>query len=217
MSSAFSARTACTVMYSGSPAPTPITMSLSMTVLILGGTQEARELAERLGDRATLSLARDGGFGGPEGLKRYVAEHGIEKILDATHPFATRISAAARAAGVPYLRLQRPPFTVSAAYVDHLHEAELPDDARVFLTTGHAEIEALREHPAFFLVRALTPPPTLPPRHELILARGPFSLENELRLIDRHRLTHLVSKDSGGPDAKLRAAERRGLTIVLMR
>src|SRR3954454_21489993 len=105
-------------MYSGSPAPTPITMSPSMAVLILGGTQEARELAERLGDRAILSLARDGGFGGPEGLKRYVAEHAVEKILDPTHPFATRTSAAARAAGVPYLRLERPRFAVTATYVD---------------------------------------------------------------------------------------------------
>ena len=55
-------------------------------------------------------------------------------------------------------------------------------------------------------MRALSPPPTLPPRHELVIAKGPFTLQNELDLIDAHRLTHLVSKDSGGPDAKLRAA-----------
>src|SRR3954452_4001721 len=120
-------------MYSGSPAPTPITMSLSMTVLILGGTLEARELAQRLGDRAILSLARDGGFGGPAGLKRYVAEHGIERIVDATHPFATRISASAAQAGVPVLRLERPPFSAPATYVDGLGELDVPADARVFL------------------------------------------------------------------------------------
>src|SRR3954470_22087087 len=165
-------------MYSGSPAPTPITMSLSMTVLILGGTQEARELKEQLGDRAILSLARDGGFGGVEGLKRYVTTHAIEKIIDATHPFATRISANATQAGVPYLRLERPPFEVDATRVDRLEQAPLPADARVFLTTGHQGIEALNGHAAFFLVRALTAPPALPPRHELVLARGPFSLEN---------------------------------------
>ncbi len=109
-----------------------------MTVLILGGTQEARELKAALGDRAILSLARDGGFGGPEGLARYVAEHEIEAIVDATHPFATRISANATHAGVPLMRLERPPFDVEATRIDHLGEAELPDDARVFLTTGHA-------------------------------------------------------------------------------
>src|SRR4051812_6767560 len=204
-------------MYSGSPAPTPITMSLSMTVLILGGTQEARELKAQLGDRAILSLARDGGFGGPAGLKRYVEDHAIEAIIDATHPFATRISANATHAGVPLMRLERPPFDADAPYVDSLADLDLPDDARVFLTTGHQGIEVLQDHPAFFLVRALSEPPILPPRHELVIARGPFALAGELELIDRHRLTHLVSKDSGGPDAKLRAAKERGLAIVLVR
>src|SRR3954465_4529418 len=128
-------------MYSGSPAPTPITMSLSMTVLILGGTQEARELAEALGDAAILSLARDGGFGGPDGLKDYVERHRITHIIDAPPPFATRISTNATHAGVPLMRLERPPFDVQATYVDHLDQVNLPDDARVFLTTGHAEIE----------------------------------------------------------------------------
>src|SRR3954452_952300 len=97
-------------MYSGSPAPTPITMSLSMTVLILGGTQEARELAEALGDAAILSLARDGGFGGSDGLKNYVERHQITHIIDANPPFATRISANATHAGAPLMRLERPPF-----------------------------------------------------------------------------------------------------------
>ena len=118
---------------------------------------------------------------------------------------------------MPLLRLERPPFDHPATYVDHLQDAALPDDARVFLTTGHAQIEALEHHPAFFLVRALTPPKLLPPRHALVIARGPFELRGELELIDRHRLTHLVSKDSGGPDAKLRAADQRGLEIVLIR
>jgi precorrin-6A/cobalt-precorrin-6A reductase len=188
-----------------------------MAVLILGGTQEARALKAQLGDAAILSLARDGGFGGAEGLRRYVSEHAIERIIDATHPFATRISANAKQAGVPYLRLERPPFKADATYVDHLRDANLPADARVFLTTGHAEIEALQDHPAFFLVRALNRPSTLPKHHTLVLAKGPFTLENELRLIDEHRLTHLVSKDSGGPDAKLKAAEQRRLQIILVR
>ena len=188
-----------------------------MAVLILGGTQEARELQEALGDEAILSLARHGGFGGPDGLRRYVEEHGIEAVVDATHPFATRISANATHVGVPLLRLERPGFAVEARRVGSLAEAELPAHARVFLTTGHQGIEALAEHPAFFLVRALTPPPTLPPRSELLLARGPFTLESERALMRRHALTHLVSKDSGGPDAKLRAAQEHGLEIVLVR
>src|SRR4051794_29620013 len=136
-------------MYSGSPAPIPITYSAGvsaspeMAVLILGGTAEARELAAALeadGVEHTLALRRTtGGFGGPEGLRRYVAANGITAIVDATHPFATRISASALQAGVPLVRLERPPFAPRPGrpHVDSLAEAELPADARVFLTTGH--------------------------------------------------------------------------------
>lgn len=192
-----------------------------MAVLILGGTQEARELKQLLGDAATLALARTTRFGGADGLADYVREHGITTIVDATHPFATRISANAQHAGVRVIRLERPGFRPEPGddwtYVDTLAHAPLPADARVFLTTGHHEIEALADHPAFFLVRALNPPPSLPRDSELLLARGPFALADELALIDRHRLTHLVSKDSGGPDAKLRAARAKGLRVVLIR
>src|SRR3982751_4185870 len=100
-------------------------------ILILGGTREARELASRLvseGLAVTTSLAgrteapvlpaggavRIGGFGGPEGLARWLAEHGVERVVDATHPFAPRISATAEiactAAGVPLERVERPGF-----------------------------------------------------------------------------------------------------------
>jgi len=191
-----------------------------MAVLILGGTQEARELKALLGDRATLALARTTSFGGAEGLARYVHEHGITTIVDATHPFATRISANAQQAGVRVIRLERPGFEPQPGddwtYVDTLAAAPVPDDARVFLTTGHHELETLQAHPAFFVVRALNAPPTLPPHHELILAKGPFALIDELELIDRHRLTHLVTKDSGGPDAKLQAARARDLSVIVI-
>ncbi|MDA0182045.1 precorrin-6A/cobalt-precorrin-6A reductase [Solirubrobacter phytolaccae] len=192
-----------------------------MAVLILGGTQEARELKALLGDDAILALARTTRFGGAEGLAAYVEQHGITTIVDATHPFATRISANAQHAGVRVIRLERPGFVPEPGddwtYVDTLAHAELPADARVFLTTGHHEVEALDAHPAFFLVRALNPPPTLPPHHELILAKGPFDLSTELALIERHQLTHLVTKDSGGPDAKLQAARAKSLRVVLIR
>lgn len=192
-----------------------------MAVLILGGTQEARELKDVLGDKAILALARTTTFGGADGLKRYVEQHGITTIVDATHPFATRIAANATHAGVPIIRLERPGFQRRPGdvwtYVDSLTGAPIAADARVFLTTGHHEIDTLRRHEAFFLVRALNPPPSLPPRHHLILAKGPFTLQDELALIDAHRLTLLVTKDSGGPDAKLRAARQRGLPVVILK
>ncbi len=192
-----------------------------MRVLILGGTQEARELKALLGDDAILALARTTSFGGADGLARYVEQHGITTIVDATHPFATRISANATRAGVPVIRLERPGFVIAPGddwtYVDTLRDAPIPHDARVFLSTGHHEIEVLGDHPAFFLVRALNPPPSLPPRHELILAKGPFDFEHELELIRTRQVTHLVTKDSGGPDAKLRAARIASIPVILLR
>jgi precorrin-6A/cobalt-precorrin-6A reductase len=184
-----------------------------MAVLILGGTAEARELKERLGDAAILALKRTHRLGGAAGLKGYAA------IIDATHPFATAISANATEAGVPLLRLERPPYQQLPGdrwtYADDL--SGIPHDARVFLTTGHHQLDTLAGHPAFFLIRALTRPERLPERSELVLAKGPFSLENELSLIDEHRLDLLVTKDSGGPDAKLRAANVRNLPVILLR
>ncbi|MFJ3584624.1 cobalt-precorrin-6A reductase [Streptomyces sp. NPDC090127] len=98
-----------------------------MHVLILGGTTEARALAEILHGsvRVTSSLAgrvaaprlpagevRIGGFGGVEGLVEWVRAHCVDAVIDATHPFAETISFnAARAAAtahVPLLALRRP-------------------------------------------------------------------------------------------------------------
>jgi precorrin-6A/cobalt-precorrin-6A reductase len=190
-----------------------------MRVLILGGTTEARELHQALGDRAVLALKRTTSFGGADGLARYVRENEITHIVDATHPFATRISANAAGTPAELIRLERPPYAPQPnfTYIAHLREAAIPAHARVLLTTGHHELEHLRDHSAFFLIRALNPPAKpLPRHHELLLAKGPFSLQSELDLIRTQRLTHLVTKDSGGPDAKLRAAAQAGLPVIVI-
>jgi precorrin-6A/cobalt-precorrin-6A reductase len=202
-----------------------------MRVLILGGTAEARELAEALlaaGHDVTTSLAgrvqpprpaagalRVGGFGGVEGLRRYVAEQAIDAVVDATHPFAEQISAAAEAVGA--IRLERPGWDApDAVWVDDLAQAAaLCPGHRVLLTTGHRGLELFSD--GWFLVRCITPPARLPPRSELLLARGPFTLDDERDLLARHRIDQLVTKDSGGPAPKLTAARERGCEIVIVR
>jgi precorrin-6A/cobalt-precorrin-6A reductase len=217
-------------------------------LLILGGTAEARELAARLhrdGVAVTSSLAgrvanprlpvgevRVGGFGGPDALARWLTEHDVAAIVDATHPFAERIGAsavqAAKAAGVPLLRLERAGWSDRPGdrweWVDDLDAAAaaiagLGD--RVLLTTGRQGLTAFAAvgH-AWFLVRCVDPPdPPLPPRHELLLDRGPYSLEGELALIDRQAIDLVVTKDSGGrhTEAKLDAARERGLPVIVVR
>ncbi|RDI73586.1 precorrin-6x reductase [Gaiella occulta] len=220
----------------------------SACVLVLGGTAEARDLAAAL-DRAGVSVVsslagrvarprlpagevRIGGFGGPAGLARWLAERGVAAVVDATHPFAERISASAAqacpAAGVPLLRLERPGWSEAPGdcwhWVDDLsHAAELVPrlGRRVLLTTGRQGLAAFAVvRSAWFLVRCVDPPdPPLPPRHELLLDRGPYLLENELALMDGKQIDLLVTKDSGGAHTqpKLDAARRRGLPVIVVR
>jgi precorrin-6A/cobalt-precorrin-6A reductase len=218
------------------------------TVLVLGGTAEARELAEHLAAESQLrvvsSLAgriarprlpagevRIGGFGGPAGLAAYLSEHGVNAVVDATHPFAERISASAVAACeravVPLLRLERPGWTQRAGDrwqwaddVDHAARAIDPG-RRVLLTTGRQGLAAFAHRDdAWFLVRCVDEPqPPLPPHHELLLDRGPYTLEGELALVDEHRIEVIVTKDSGGThtQAKLDAARERKLPVIVVR
>jgi precorrin-6A/cobalt-precorrin-6A reductase len=157
---------------------------------------------------------RVGGFGGSDGLADWLAAHAIDAVIDATHPFAERISASATTAcairDVPLLRLERPGWSETSedrwVWVDDLLEAAraLPGlGSRVFLTTGR---QGLPEVP-------------LPRGHELLLDRGPYTVDAELALIDAHRLDVVVTKDSGGPltEAKLVAARQRGLPVVVVR
>jgi precorrin-6A/cobalt-precorrin-6A reductase len=218
------------------------------TLLILGGTAEAVELARACATRPGLevisSLAgrtrtpglppgevRIGGFGGAGGLARFLIERGIDRVIDATHPFATQIGAhaeqACRAARVPRLRLLRLPWTREPG--DHWIEVgELAEAARrlpglgrrVFLTVGHQDLGAFAGLDLWFLVRTIEPPGMLPlPHGQWLAGRGPFAVENERALLRAHAIDVVVTKASGGAAtyAKLAAARQLGLPVVMVR
>jgi precorrin-6A/cobalt-precorrin-6A reductase len=198
------------------------------TVLILGGTAEARELAGRLAVRSGLrvvsSLAgrvrdpalpagevRIGGFGGPEGLAAWLTGHDVAAVVDATHPFAQGISANAAAAcartGTPLLSLVRPGWTPGEH--DRWHEVASVEDAagllpslgrRAFLTTGRQGLAAFAPlEQTWFLIRCVDPPSgPLPRACEVILARGPYDAGAERVLMSSRRIDVLVTKNSGG-------------------
>ncbi|MCZ8380758.1 cobalt-precorrin-6A reductase [Mycobacterium sp. CPCC 205372] len=215
-----------------------------MRVLLLGGTGEARALAARLHPAVHVisSLAgrvpdpalpvgdvRVGGFGGVEGLRHWLAEAGVDAVVDATHPFAATITAnAARAcaqAGVPHLVLARPPWPDGTAIVvdSDRHAAESvvrQRFSRVFLTTGRSGIAAFADVDAWFLIRAVTAPDAavLPRRHELLLSRGPYRYDDELQLMGDRRIDAVVTKNSGGDmtRAKLDAAATLELPVVMV-
>jgi precorrin-6A/cobalt-precorrin-6A reductase len=217
-------------------------------VLVLGGTIEARQLATALseaGRRCIYSLAgrverprvppgdvRIGGFGGPAGLAGWLLENRIIAVIDATHPFAERISASADWAcertDIPLLRLERPGWHARpdddwhwVADVESAAAAATAIGERVFVTTGRQGLAAYAPYSeGWFLIRCVEPPdPPLPPRHALVLDRGPYTTEGELALLNEHRIDVIVTKDSGGSltCAKLDAARRRGLPVVVVR
>ncbi|MFI6334283.1 cobalt-precorrin-6A reductase [Streptomyces sp. NPDC050535] len=222
---------------------------MSHHVLVLGGTTEARELAARLaarpGVRVTTSLAgrvsrpgvldgdvRIGGFGGADGLARWLREHRVDAVADATHPFATGITAnaarAAAATGVAAVVLRRPGWRPGPG--DRWHSAVslteaaalLPElGSRVFLTTGRLGLAPFVNLPQLhFLVRSVeAPEPPLPLDVEVLLARGPYTVEGERTLLREHRIDLLVTKDSGGEAtaAKLEAARDLELPVVVVR
>lgn len=175
---------------------------------------------------------RIGGFGGAAGLAAYLDDARIDLLVDATHPFATRISesaaTAAARAEVPRLVLLRAPWcprpgdrwietpTVDAA------AAALPAAARrVFLTVGaRACAPFAGRDDLWFLVRLVDEPERPLPlaRYRLICARGPFAEADERALLVRHGIDCLVTRASGGAAtaAKLAAARALSLPVVMV-
>ncbi|MFE2043802.1 cobalt-precorrin-6A reductase [Streptomyces sp. NPDC059477] len=217
-------------------------------ILLLGGTTEARELAAvlavRPGVRVTTSLAgrvarpgavagevRIGGFGGVDGLAGWLREHAVDAVVDATHPFAERITGnaagAASITGVPLVVLRRPgwrsvpgdrwhrvPSLAAAASV-------VPSlGRRVLLTTGRLGLAAFASLDGNeFVVRSVeAPEPPVPVHTEVVLGRGPFGVADERALLRAYRIDVVVTKDSGGgaTSAKLVAAREAGLPVVVV-
>ncbi|TGS16882.1 cobalt-precorrin-6A reductase [Mesorhizobium sp. M2E.F.Ca.ET.209.01.1.1] len=219
-------------------------------ILILGGTTEARQLAGRLARRkdfsVTLSLAgrtespvaqgvpvRVGGFGGAEGLAAYLRDEQVDLLIDATHPYAARISAnateAAERAGVPILALRRPGWEPVAGdrwtMVDSVAEAASAlgtASRRVFLAIGRQEAGAFEAAPQHgYLIRSVDPvdPKLAVPDALYLLARGPFAEADERALLERHGIDAIVSKNSGGEATygKIAAARALGIEVVIIR
>ncbi|WP_280298124.1 cobalt-precorrin-6A reductase [Nocardia neocaledoniensis] len=219
-----------------------------MRVLILGGTGEARELARIAADERGLDIVsslagrvahprlpvgpvRIGGFGGVEGLRTWLRENAIDAVVDATHPFAAQVSAHAATAaadlGIPAVHLRRPewiqrpgdlwtrvPDLTAAA------EALAAHGEQVLLTIGRQGVGRFAGCDRHrFVIRAIDAPTApLPSRYELLLARGPFTFDDELVLMSRHRIDVLVTKNSGGEqtEAKIFAARTAGLPVVMI-
>ncbi len=207
-------------------------------ILILGGTRDAVELAGLLvaaGYDVVTSLAgvttnpvvppgrlRVGGFGGAEGLRRYVAEEGIAAVIDATHPFAAQISRHAAEAQVPVLRLERRAWELEPNWtlVRSADEAAaaLPAGARALVTIGRKEVEVFFARSDISGVARMIEPVSAPAHWNVLLERPPFTVEAERQLMAREAISHLVSKNAGGAQtfAKIVAAREINLPVIMV-
>lgn len=215
-------------------------------VLILGGTAEAVELANRAATDfdITYSLAgrtknparpenvsvRTGGFGGAKALADWMQKNGTDAVVDATHPFAAQIAvnaaAACGAAGLSRLKLLRPAWEEQPG--DHWYAA--PDIAgaaallpsigkRAFLSVGRLEIEAFAGVAGTeLLIRSIDPPADADrlPGAIFIAGRGPFTVADETALLRAHKIDVLVSKNAGGGATYAKIAAARELGVKVI-
>ncbi|MCE1117886.1 MULTISPECIES: cobalt-precorrin-6A reductase [Pseudomonas] len=212
-------------------------------ILLLGGVTEALAIARTLGPQHVYSLAgigrvpqdlacqvRVGGYGGAEGLARYLRDEGINLLIDATHPYAAQISAnAAQAAaltGTTCWALRRPAWQAQAG--DDWREVEgwaglieaLAPFQRPLFTLGREPLQHLDEIPShqFWTLRALEAY-LGNERCEVIGARGPFRIDDERALFERRQIDVLVSKNSGSTatEPKLEVARERGVPVLVLK
>jgi precorrin-6A/cobalt-precorrin-6A reductase len=218
-------------------------------VLVLGGTTEAVDIARRLaalspgaviyslaGRTRTPTLPdcaiRIGGFGGIDGLARFIVDEAVAVLIDATHPYAAQMTrhaaVAAERTGVALLKFLRPAWVkpAGASWID----ADTAEDAarivdgqfkRVFLSIGIKDLAAFSAlSGSWFLIRTIEPPESwLPlPSCQLISGRGPFGFDDEVVLLRDHRIDALVTRNSGGAatEAKLHAAATLGIPVIMI-
>jgi precorrin-6A/cobalt-precorrin-6A reductase len=218
-----------------------------MRILILGGTTEASALARAVAGRGdldpVLSFAgrtrrlaappipfRVGGFGGVEGLKAYLLDDRTRAVVDATHPFAAQMSrnaaVACRELRVPLAVFTRPAWCrdvgdrwTSVTDMASAARALGERPRNVFLTVGGLQLAAFALAPQHrYVVRTIDPPDVTLASHRLILARGPFSVDEEIALMRDQQIDVLVTKNSGGTAtaAKLAAARALGIEVVIV-
>ncbi|MBI1418233.1 MAG: cobalt-precorrin-6A reductase [Limimaricola sp.] len=219
-----------------------------MKVLLLAGTAEARAVAAALAVRdiaviaslagatrspATLPVpTRIGGFGGQAGFEAFLDTEKIDAVLDATHPFAARITArtamVCAARGLPCAHLIRPASTPgkgddwTMVTQEEDVAAQIPASATVFLATGRQSLPRFAALAGHRVILRVVDPPRTPfpfPGGEFLIARPPFTAESERHLFNALGIDVVVAKNAGGAEgrAKLDAARALRLPVVMIR
>ena len=227
-------------------------------ILVLGGTGESREVATICSARGydVLYTSTTGIIAGlPEAVEHVVGEldersfstllqqYPVRCIVDATHPFATAITALAarmaETAGIPCIRLERnvditrydDPSVVVADSTAHAAEMIVQEAGGILSTVGTRMLpqlcKALGERRSDLAVRVLPMRASLaecekcgihPSR--IIALQGPFDKTFNLWCINRFAATTLLTKESGdrgGFGEKVEACRETGCRLVVLR
>ncbi len=216
-----------------------------MTLLLLGGTREARELSKRLsaeGADAVMSLAgvtrapvldgltsRLGGFGGAEGFASYVSEEKITAVLDATHPFASQITdrtaQMCQDLELPYAQLLRPAWVPRRddnwLMIDAEDDAaaHIPLASTVFLATGRQTLGRFENLKGRRVICRQIDPPDGPfpfDGGEYLIGRPPFSVPDEVALFKDLSVDWLVVKNAGGAASFTKLEAARRLGLSVL-
>ncbi len=217
-----------------------------MSVLLLAGTTEGRHIAAAMAeegikghasiagvteDPAPLALpTRVGGFGGAEGFETFLNDQGIRAVVDATHPYAARITGRTAklcaARGTPYLHVLRHPWAQESGdewvHVDNVDEAveAIPHGACVFLATGRQTLAEFAGLAGRRVICRVIDPPREPfpfDGGEYLIGRPSRHAEDEAALLSALGVDVIVTKNSGGPGrGKLDAARSLGIAVVMI-
>ncbi|WP_380052528.1 cobalt-precorrin-6A reductase [Falsihalocynthiibacter sp. SS001] len=218
-------------------------------VLMLAGSGEARRLAALIASdqdvTAIASLAgatryptplpletRVGGFGGRAAQERYILREGFDLVVDATHPFAARISERTSSIchdnSIPYLHLRRAAWEPQEGddwiMLNTPEEAKdhIPNGATVFLATGRGTLASFANLAGRHLICRQIDPPEQPfpfENGEYLIGKPPFSVEHEMDLFTDRKVDVLIVKNAGGAPSrtKLDAARRLGIKVLMIK
>lgn len=216
-----------------------------MTLLLLAGTGDARQIATQLvGTDVVASLAgatrtpdplpiatRYGGFGGGAGFADYLAENNISAVLDATHPYASQITARSaqicQTRGIPFMQFLRPGWVPEPGdnWTEIAREEDaanhIPPGATVFLGTGRQTLDRFSNLAGCKVICRQIDPPTAPfpfAGGEFLVGRPPFSAADEIALFSKRKIDWLIVKNAGGTASrtKLTAANRLRIPVLML-
>ncbi len=222
-------------------------MDTDLRILLLAGTNEGAQINERLDDLGVpfwsslagrtenptrlLGDVLPKGFDERGGMESLIRDKQINLVIDATHPFAFRISLKAaelsKKLGIQYLRLERPAWKkqrednwIEVPDISHAVQACDGFD-RIFLSIGRQEVGAFEGLTVKkFLLRSIEAVPFAPVDSEVefIQDRGPFLLDDEMALLTQNEIDVVVSKNSGGVAtyAKIGAARELGIPVIII-